>query len=96
MPRRCSAVNMPIPCSTGTRKSSSPCTTSVGVRKLFAYVLGLHFLYASGLSQGVPRISHSGNHSSSVEPYPAARSYTPSWLTRHLNRSVCPAIQSIM
>ena len=33
IPRRCSAVNIPIPCSVGTRKSSSPWTTSVGVLK---------------------------------------------------------------
>ena len=35
-PRRCSVVKSCSPSPIGTRKSSSPCVTSVGVLKFFA------------------------------------------------------------
>ena len=59
-------------------------------------LLGEKRRYSSVFSQGGPRNSHSGNQSSSVEPYSLVRSKTPSCETRHLKRSVWPAIQSTM
>ena len=84
------------PCSSGTRKSLALWMTSMGVLKFLTYIDGDHFVYCSGLVQGVPWYSHSGNHSSSVAPYIERRSKTPSWETRQSKMSVWPSIQSIM
>src|SRR2546422_8378737 len=73
----CNAVNNCSPWPYGTRKSSSPCMTSVGVRNSLANKLGDQRAYISGLSQGMPPNSQIGNHNSSVSPDSLRRSKTP-------------------
>src|SRR5438270_8061170 len=52
--------------SYGTRKSSSPQVTRVGVLKFFADLLGDQRSYSTGFSHGKPLNSQFGNHNSSV------------------------------
>ena len=87
-------VNSAWPSPSGTRKSSSLWMIRVGVLKFAAYLLG-EYLSKSAVAQGWP-CSQSSNHTSSVVPYIVVKSYTPSWLTMHLNLSVWPLSQFIM
>src|SRR5262249_19327217 len=68
-PSRCSVVKSCRPSDTGTRKSRSPWTISIGVLKFLAKRCGENLAYSLGFSQGVPPCSHSSNHSSSVVAY---------------------------
>src|SRR5882757_8307986 len=58
--------------------------------------MGDHLRYISRLVHGVPRNSHSLNHSSSVVPYSDSGLNMPSCETIQRKRSVCPRIQSAM
>ena len=69
--------------------------TSVGVLKLFTAVDGEYFSY-SALFQGEPFKSHSGNQSSSVDPYHERKSYRPIIDAMALKRLVWPSNQFIM
>src|SRR5262245_6811630 len=96
---RWSAVNIDKCSVYGTRKSSSPPVTSVGVLKFFTNRCGEKTRYCVAIAfgfHGGPPYSQSVNHNSSVAVAMFSRLNGPACDTSALNRFVWPLIQFAM